>query len=174
MGCASVMLEQVRNDSRLAPSSLLLGKARERSLLSLNRKVVNSELFCSLSAAFLRAIAPKRLLRATATGKRDAWTSSGRMAIIGHRPLLCRVPTMVRASSLRPSIAIRWTAPLARSASPCAASKHLPEVAFLRTVVLLFRCSVRERICGAFGTDPRYFPQVGIANRSPVCKIRPR
>ena len=48
MGCASVMLEQVRNDSRLAPSSLLLGKARERSLLSLNRKVVNSELFCSL------------------------------------------------------------------------------------------------------------------------------
>ena len=170
MGCASVMLEQVRNDSRLAPSSLLLGKARERSLLSLNRKVVNCFPLRRIpsSDCFLR------LLRATATGKRDAWTSSGRMAIIGHRPLLCRVPTMVRASSLRPSIAIRWTAPLARSASPCAASKHLPEVAFLRTAVLLFRCSVRERICGAFGTGPRYFPQVGIANRSPVCKIRPR
>ena len=41
MGGASVMLEQVRNDSRLAPSSLLLGKDRERSLLSLNRKVVH-------------------------------------------------------------------------------------------------------------------------------------
>ena len=44
-GCALVMLEQVRNDSRLAPSSLLLGKARERALLSLNRKVVHFELF---------------------------------------------------------------------------------------------------------------------------------
>ncbi|WP_304953083.1 hypothetical protein [uncultured Alistipes sp.] len=46
MGGASVMLEQVRHDSRLAPSSLLLGKARERSLLSLNRKVVNPVLNC--------------------------------------------------------------------------------------------------------------------------------
>jgi hypothetical protein len=48
MGGASVMLEQVRHDSRLASSSLLLGKARKRSLLSLNRKVVNLdfELFC--------------------------------------------------------------------------------------------------------------------------------
>ena len=84
----------------------------------------------ALSATFPIAVATQCLLRATATGKRDAWTSSGHMAIIGHLPLLCRVPTMARASSLRPSIAIRWTAPLARSASPCAASKHLPEVAF--------------------------------------------
>jgi len=45
MGGASVMLEQVRNDSRLAPSSLLLGKDRERSLLSLNRKVVHLALW---------------------------------------------------------------------------------------------------------------------------------
>ena len=40
-GCASVMSEQVRHNSRLAPSSLPLGKACKQSLHSLNREVVN-------------------------------------------------------------------------------------------------------------------------------------
>ena len=71
------MLEQVRNDSRLAPSSLLLGKARERSLLSLNRKVVNSELFPSPPHSF------ERLLFAPAAGYR--YSATGALSVIGAR-----------------------------------------------------------------------------------------
>ena len=77
MGCASVVLEQVRNDSRLAPSSLLLGKARKRSLLSLNRKVVNFELFPSPRHSF------QRLFFAPATGCRNE--SAGALNAVGAR-----------------------------------------------------------------------------------------
>jgi hypothetical protein len=56
----------------------LLGKARERSLLSLNRKVVNSELFPSPPHSFERLLfTPAAGNRACATGVLSVIGSSG-------------------------------------------------------------------------------------------------
>ncbi len=75
MGCVSVMSEQVRHNSRLAPSSLPLGKARTSSALpSLNREVVHFELCIVLFPSPQHPF--QRLLPAPATGYRNETTGA--------------------------------------------------------------------------------------------------
>ncbi len=143
------MSEQVRNDSRLAPSSLLLGKARERSLLSLNRKVVNFELFPSPRHSF------QRLFFAPATGCRNE--SAGALNAVGARCYSWSSSPFSVTSSGGGRLWCTATDvhPLNNNnglwASPCAASKHLCEVVFVAPETATFADPVKKIVFFRFG-----------------------
>ncbi len=93
---------------------------------------IRSENHCSApAAAFLIAIAPQRLLRATALSGREPWTTSAVAAMRGLLRLMRRgirtVPGCVSVRTWR----TRCPTTTVRAAFPCAASKHLQ--LFLRT-----------------------------------------
>ncbi len=83
------------------------------------------------SAAFLRAIALQRLLRATASSGREPWTTSAVAAMRGLlRPMRRGIRTVPGCVSVR-TWRTRCPTTTVRAAFPCAASKHLQ--LFLRT-----------------------------------------
>ena len=119
----------------------------------------------AFSAAFLRAIAPQRLLRATAPVRREIWSSLARRASIGPRlPSIAALfprPAAWILGSLRSIRCIRF-----RDGAllfPCAASKHLLEVAFL--------CSSFDRVLRPFVGlfFPYLFRAFGYVCRPVVC-----
>ena len=78
------------------------------------------------SAAFHSAIATQRLLRATATVRRESWRRSVRSANVGLRPRMLPMPLMPATWLSRRARHVPWTPmELVRTDSPCAASKHL-------------------------------------------------
>ena len=72
-----------------------------------------------------------RLLRATATVRRESWRRSVRSANVGLRPRMLPMPLMPATWLSRRARHVPWTPmELMRTDSPCAASKHLHGVAF--------------------------------------------
>ena len=67
-----------------------------------------------------------RLLRATATVRRESWRRSVRSANVGLRPRMLPMPLMPATWLSRRARHVPWTPmELMRTDSPCAASKHL-------------------------------------------------
>ena len=72
-----------------------------------------------------------RLLRATATVRRESWRRSVRSANVGLRPRMLPMSLMPATWLLRRARHVPWTPmELMPTAFPCAASKHLHGVAF--------------------------------------------
>ncbi len=143
---------------RLRPARL---KRAEERCVAIRRKN-----HCSASsAAFIRATAFQRLLRATAPVRREIWSSLARRASIGPRlPSIAALfprPAAWILGSLRSIRCIRF-----RDGAllfPCAASKHLLEVAFL--------CSSFDRVLRPFVGlfFPYLFRAFGYVCRPVVC-----